>query len=112
MIASVDMQAFLLQIWLFLTVVNAHGDSLGINLMGTGAGKMMRDLKSRNVFGKHQPFTSDEVAARGVYGPEPAAHLQERQTPATCGPGIGNCSAGYCCSIDKFVTLSRLKLHY
>lgn len=54
-----------------------------------GGSKLMANLKRRNLF-------SDAVTSGG--GPVEAGPQLEARFTETCGPGVGNCDAGYCCS--------------
>jgi hypothetical protein len=89
----VIMQSSLLLVWLLSAVISSHSDRLGPKLMG--GSKLLAKLKSRNVFTQHQQIDVETVAERSA---APKSRVQPRQ--AQCGPGIGNCTAGLCCSID------------
>jgi hypothetical protein len=57
-----------------------------------GGSKFMANLKARNIFANSTPAV---VSGWGKAKAE--RHLEARATN-TCGPGVGSCDAGYCCS--------------
>jgi hypothetical protein len=77
-----------------LVFAHAEGDvHIGMPKV-IGGSKFMAKLKSRNVFS----------GSFGAYGGAFDAHAHaagprvEVRATETCGPGVGNCDAGYCCS--------------
>ena len=68
-------------------LVQAHGDVPGAPKM---FGLNIKDLKTRNLLSNLQ--------ARGAAVSDPHESHAKRQEAGQCGPGIGNCGAGECCS--------------
>lgn len=59
-----------------------------------GGSKFMANLRSRNIF-------IDEALSPLIQrGPVEAEPQLEARFTETCGPGVGNCDAGYCCSAE------------
>jgi hypothetical protein len=88
------MRSFTLLLTTISTLVIAdseHGNGHGLPKL-VGGKKFMTNLKSRNMFTDAIPSLIEE---RGPVTPE--KHIEARVTE-TCGPGVGNCDAGYCCS--------------
>ena len=57
-----------------------------------GGSKFMANLKARNIFDDSAP-----AAVSGWAKEKVERHVETRATN-NCGPGVGSCDAGYCCS--------------
>jgi hypothetical protein len=73
------------------SAVQAH-DSAGLpKILGRGA---------RNIFEERRDV--HHRAARDLQLDSPTATLNKRASTTTCGPGVGTCAAGLCCSIEGY----------
>lgn len=59
-----------------------------------GGSKFLEKLKTRNIFA--EAFGAHPAAVQARSHAE-GAHIESR-VATTCGSGVGNCDAGYCCS--------------
>ena len=94
-------------------LVSAHG-GMGLPKI---AGINMRDLKSRDLLANLEARIA-EVKTAHAHENRLAARQDDRQ----CGPGVGNCAAGQCCSgagcmvglftLEIAVTLTTYRLRY
>lgn len=85
-------------------LVIAHDGGLAGLPRVVGGSRFLGNLKSRNVFSGAVGYQPHAVEAR-----EPS-HVEERQTVTTCGPGVGSCQKGYCCSAAGYVVLLKSPL--
>jgi len=72
-------------------LVHAHG-AAGIPKI---AGLNVADLKARDVF---ESLRVRAAATEAVHAETKRDNVQIRQNPERCGPGVGSCAAGDCCS--------------
>lgn len=88
--------------------------SLGLALAHDDNGQHMPKLVGGRKF--LSGFTARRQAASGDFGVAKRHHLstsqrgdlKERQDDARCGPGIGSCAAGLCCSAEGCVSADLL----
>jgi hypothetical protein len=59
-----------------------------------GGSKFMANLRSRNI------FIDGALSPLKERGPVEAGPQLEARFTETCGPGVGNCDAAYCCSTE------------
>ena len=88
----------------------AHGDHDGQHIPKLLGGKrLLADLKARQGIAPH-PRSFARAPLGPARGPDPLHSRQiDDNIDGRCGPGVGSCATGYCCSSEGSVlSLSTL----